>query len=127
MTFANLARNTADLTVGGVSCKVRKHTIAFRNYLRLLTVEGRKLELDEEGNVSRLIDSGNIELYRKIVRETIKDGLVSWELKDGDGNPCQISDEVLDNLDRDHSEFLAVLFGEVELFNMGLDGAKKKR
>lgn len=126
MGFAGLVINQETANVMGVSCIVRKHSVAFRQYAQLLALEGRVMEFDADGRPLKIVDAGSLELYRKIVRATIVDGLVSWDLKRDDGTGVGLTDAVLIDLERDHSDFLTELFDRVEEFNRPLSASKKK-
>ena len=129
MEFSDLVLNRKEVVIRGVPVTLRLHSVAFRNYSQLLALEGRRIEQEEVGDGSRrtrVLDAGTMEQYRKIVRETIKDGVVSWKLPLKDGTMAGVTEEVLLALDDLAPEFLADVFDAVEEFNVGLTQAKKK-
>lgn len=127
--YSGLVLNRHETKVLGVPVTVRKHSVAFRQYSQLLAFEGRSIA-QEEGpdgeKITRVLDAGTMDLYRKIVRATVADGVVSWGLKTSDGTPVGVSEEVLLDLEARFPEFLAEVFDQVEAFNQGLPPAKKK-
>lgn len=128
MEFSDLVLNRAEVTVMGIPVTVRLHSVAFRNYSGILAIEGRAFEqFDLEGKkVTKMIDGGSMEQYRKIVRETVKDGVVSWGLKLKDGGVAPVDNQTIAFLDEQFPEFLAGVFDAVEEFNTPLSDAKKK-
>lgn len=128
MEFSDLVLNRAEVTVMGIPVTVRLHSVAFRNYSGILAIEGRAFEqFDVEGKkVTKMIDGGSMEQYRKIVRETVKDGVVSWGLKLKDGGVAPVDNQTIAFLDEQFPEFLAGVFDAVEEFNTPLSDAKKK-
>lgn len=129
MDFADLTLNRKTASVMGISVTVRLHSVAFRNYSTVLTVEGRAFEQHEDGEgnkVTKMLDGGSMEQYRKIVRETIKDGVVEWGLTLKGGGTAPVTDKTLEFLDREFPEFVAGVFDLVEEFNTPLSAAKKK-
>ena len=129
MDFADLVLNRSEVTVMGISVTVRLHSVAFRNYSGILAIEGRAFEQFETGDgkkVTKMIDGGTMEQYRKIVRETVKDGVVTWGLMLKDGGVAPVTDQTIGFLDESFPEFLAGVFDAVEEFNTPLTEAKKK-
>jgi hypothetical protein len=129
MEFADLSLNRKVVTVLGVPVTVRLHSVAFRNFATVLTIEGRAFEQheDEDGRkITKMIDGGSMAQYRRIVHETVKDGVVEWGLHLKDGGVAPVDDATLAFLDEHFPEFVAGVFDEVETFNTPLSSAKKK-
>jgi hypothetical protein len=129
MEFSDLIINRAEVTVMGVPVTVRLHSRAFRNFVSMLALEGRRIEQEQgaDGKTrTTVLDAGSMDHYRRIVRETVKDGVVKWGLKLADGTEVGTSEEALLALEQAHPEFLAEVFDAVESFNTPLSGAKKK-
>lgn len=129
MEYADLILNRKEVAVLGVPVTLRRHSVAFRNYSNLLALEGRRIEQEdgEDGKkLTRIVDAGTMDQYRKIVRATIADGVSAWGLKTTEGQKVPVSEEVLLDLEDKHPEFLTGCFDECEAFNAALSTAKKK-
>jgi len=129
LEYSDLVLNRKEVNILGVAVTLRLHSVAFRNYSQLLALEGRRIEQEpgEDGQtMTRIVDAGTMEQYRKIVRATVADGVAKWALKTSDGTEVGVSDSVLLDLEDKHPEFLAAVFDAIAEFNTPLSAAKKK-